>query len=93
MFYLKHWRRLKKIKILRKIFEQSYNIKEDYKVGKYTIPFFFYDGRIAVYFGEYNSSENKVIELEKSGVKIFNIPDNEDIFQTVGRLLYVVRYS
>lgn len=88
---MKHRRRSKKIKFLRQMFEPSFILKEKFKVGKHTTPLFFYDSRIAIFFGEYDSSERKVIELEKLGVKIFNIPDSEDIFQSAGRLLYVVK--
>lgn len=91
MFFINTYKRHIKEKHIIKLFETSYEIKKNFKVSKCTIPLLFPKQRLAVIFGEYKNNDKNTIEIENAGLKIFNIPVNECIFTTCGRLLYILK--
>lgn len=93
MLFINTYKRHKKVKQLSAIFEPSYEIKKNFKISKHTLCMLFPKYRLAVEFGEYDNSSKRTIELEKAGLRIFNVPDMECIFQTAGRLLYIINNS
>ena len=90
MFYANTLKRRQKVRRLANIFEKCFEIQRNCKVLNYKIPLLFPKQKIAVEFGGYDRYNTKTINLEKTGIRIFNIPDNEDVFHTAGRLLYVI---
>lgn len=92
MFYLKTMKKRKIQQNISLVFETSYEIKYKHKLSrKITADMYFPTKNVAVLFGEYDNTDKNIIELEKLEIKIFNIPLDEDIFKTLGRLLYVLR--
>ncbi|QIH04849.1 hypothetical protein [Dasineura jujubifolia toursvirus 2a] len=91
MFYLNHMRKNKKVKQIMSVFQTSYEIKKDYKIGKHSVPIFFPTQGLAVQFGEYDNTAKSTSEIENAGLKIFNVPYKEDILNTISRLMYVLK--
>lgn len=91
MFLINTYKRHRKEKQILMVFETSYEIKKKFKVSKCNIPLLFPKQRIAVVFGEYRNNDKNTLEIENAGLKIFNIPNNESIFVTCGRLLYILK--
>lgn len=89
-FYHTYKNHTKKAHIIQ-VFQSSYDIKKNYKILKYNAALLFPKYRVLVEFGEYNKDSKKTIELEKAGLKIFNVPNGECIFLTCSRLLYVLK--
>jgi hypothetical protein len=91
MLFMNHYKRCRKDRRLVYIFQSTYEIKKNFKINKHKVAILFPKERVAVEFGEYDNSSKRIMELEKSGLHVFNIPDNEDVFSAASRLLYILK--
>lgn len=94
MFFINTFRKRRILRKINTIFESTFEIKHNAKLSKTILcDMYFPNQKIAVIFGDYDSTNKNIIELEKTDIKIFNIPYKEDIFLTSSRLLFVLTHN
>lgn len=91
MFYYHTYLRNRKARRLMTVFQSSVEIKRNFKVSKQNIALLIPKYRIAIEFGEYDNTSKKIMELEKAGLRVVNIPDSENAYSAAGRLLYIIK--
>lgn len=92
MFFYNKYKRSRKTAHIREIFEKAYEMQFKVKLGKNIVmPILFPRQKLCIIHGEYDNTNKNIIEMEESGIKVFNIPYHEDVYKTCGRLLFILK--
>lgn len=91
MFLIQKFKRRKNIKAIMEVFTKTYEIRLNFKINsKYTADLYFPVQKIIIDFKNEATNE-KIINLEKTGYIVLSIIDLNDIYSTLSRIVYVIK--
>lgn len=90
MFFYNTYKRRRLIRKIQEIFSSAFQSQIKMKIGKDYVPLIFPKYQLALIFECNEDVQKRKLELEKIGVKVFVIGNNEDIFKIINRLIYIL---